>query len=343
LHIPCRFGIFLLLLLAGSTAVYATEPRSRDDLKKEFVRPAAVPFPDSNPYEEHKVHLGQMLFFDPKLSGSKWVSCASCHNPGLSWGDGLPRGIGTDMKTLGRRSPTILNMAWSDLVMWDGRKTSLEDQAFGPVTSPAEMNGTIEEAVRRIGAMGAYQTAFKKVFGDEGVSARTIPLAIATYERSIVSGEAPFDRWIAGDETAISVEAKRGFDQFTGKGKCIACHTGWNFTDNGFHDIGLPDADIGRGEWLNIESMQHAFKTPTLRDVDRRGPYMHDGSLVNLADVVDHYDRGGIKRPSLSDVMEPLHLTSIEKQDLLAFLGTLTGNNAPVVVPVLPNPQTGGR
>jgi cytochrome c peroxidase len=336
LQIACRV---LMLLLAGTMTVAAAEPRSRDDMKKDFVRPAGVPYPADNPYETHKVNLGQMLFFEPRLSGSKWISCASCHNPGLSWGDGLARGIGTDMKTLGRRSPTILNMAWANLVMWDGRKTSLEDQAFGPVTSPAEMNGTIEEAVARIGAIGAYQAEFKTVFGDEGVSARTIPLVLATYERSIVSGEAPFDRWIAGDQTAISDDAKRGFDLFTGKVRCTGCHTSWNFTDNGFHDIGLPDTDIGRGEWLKVESMQHAFKTPTLRDADRRGPYMHDGSLGTLADVVDHYDRGGLMRPSLSNMMQPLHLSGTEKQDLLAFLGTLTGNNAPVTVPVLPNPQ----
>ncbi|MDB5401212.1 MAG: Cytochrome peroxidase [Rhodopila sp.] len=336
LQIACRV---LMLLLAGTMTVAAAEPRPRDDMKKDFVRPAGVPYPADNPYETHKVNLGQMLFFEPRLSGSKWISCASCHNPGLSWGDGLARGIGTDMKTLGRRSPTILNMAWANLVMWDGRKTSLEDQAFGPVTSPAEMNGTIEEAVARIGAIGAYQAEFKTVFGDEGVSARTIPLVLATYERSIVSGEAPFDRWIAGDQTAISDDAKRGFDLFTGKARCTGCHTSWNFTDNGFHDIGLPDTDIGRGEWLKVESMQHAFKTPTLRDADRRGPYMHDGSLGTLADVVDHYDRGGLMRPSLSNMMQPLHLSGTEKQDLLAFLGTLTGNNAPVTVPVLPNPQ----
>ena len=148
----------------------------------------------------------------------------------------------------------------------------------------------------RIGAIGAYRAAFKDVFGDEGVSARTIPLAIATYERTVVSGKAPFDHWIDGDETAISDEAKRGFDLFTGKANCSACHSGWNFTDNGFHDIGLADKDVGRGQWLKIESMQQAFKTPTLRDADRRGPFMHDGSLGTLADVIDHYDRGGIDR-----------------------------------------------
>ncbi len=224
--------------------------------------------------------------------------------------------------------------------MWDGRKTDLEDQAFGPITAAAEMNGTVEEAVARIGAIAPYQAEFKQIFGAEGVSARTIPMVIATYERSIVSGRAPFDKWIAGDETAISEQAKRGFDLFNAKANCAVCHTGWNFTDNGFHDIGLPGKDIGRGEWLKIESMQHAFKTPTLRDADRRGPYMHDGSIATLAEVIDHYDHGAVARPSLSDEVRPLHLTVAEKQDLAAFLCTLTATNAPVILPVLPNPET---
>lgn len=338
-----RAILFLFPLTLISLSGSAAEPRSRADLKRDFVRPASIPFPADNPYDAEKAHLGQMLFFDPRLSGSKWISCASCHNPSLSWGDGLPKGIGQGMKTLGRRTPTVLNLAWADLVMWDGRKTGLEDQAFGPVTSAAEMNGTIEEAVARISAIGAYQTEFRKVFGDEGVSAHTIPLAIATYERTIVSGKAPFDRWIDGDETAISDEAKHGFDLFNGKGNCVACHSGWNLTDNGFHDIGLPDADIGRGEWLKLQSMQQAFKTPTLRDADRRGPFMHDGSLATLAEVIDHYDRGGVVRPSLSDEMRPLQLTGDEKRALLAFLATLTGDDVPVTLPTLPNPQAASR
>ncbi|HEY3845991.1 MAG TPA: cytochrome c peroxidase [Acetobacteraceae bacterium] len=336
-------AICVVLLSGAATVVPAAEPRSRADAMKDFVRPEATPFPASNPYEARKAQLGQMLFFEPRLSGSKWISCATCHNPSLSWGDGLPRGIGQGMKTLGRRTPTILNLAWADLVMWDGRKTGLEDQVFGPMTSAAEMNSSIDEVVGRISAIGAYQREFKKVFGDEGVSARTIPLAIATYERTIVSGKAPFDRWIGGDESAISDDAKRGFDVFTGKGNCAACHTGWNLTDNSFHDIGLPDKDIGRGEWLKVQSMQHAFKTPTLRDVDRRGPYMHDGSLATLAEVIDHYDSGGTERSSLSNEMRPLHLTAAEKQALLAFLGTLTSDDPPVTLPVLPNPQLSSR
>ena len=339
-----RLAVVVAAAVLCPALAQAADTRPRSEIKKDYARPAAIPFPADNPYTESKAHLGQMLFFDPRLSGSKWISCASCHNPGLSWGDGLPLGVGEGMKTLARRTPTILNLAWATgPIMWDGRKTGLEDQVFGPVTSPAEMAGSVDEAVARISEIPAYRRAFEKAFGAEGVSARTIPLAIATYERTAVSGEAPFDRWITGDETAISEDAKRGFDLFNGRANCAACHGGWNFTDNGFHDIGLPDKDIGRGEWVKLTSMQHAFKTPTLRDADRRGPYMHDGSLATLAAVIDQYDGGGVARPSRAQEVEPLHLTADEKRALLAFLGTLTGANPPVVLPVLPNETLAAR
>lgn len=350
-----RLGSALFAMLLAATAPVraqaqaqaqpqAQEPPDRAALMQQFVRPAAIPFPPENAYDHQKARLGEMLFFDPRLSGSKSISCASCHNPALSWGDGLPRGIGDGTKTLGRRTPTILNQAWAaGPVMWDGRKTGLEDQVFGPVTSPAEMNGTIDGVVERINAIDAYRNAFQRVFGAEGVSARTIPLAIATYERTIVSGKAPFDRWIEGEATAIPAEAKQGFDLFNGKANCAACHSGWNFTDSGFHDIGLPDNDIGRGEWVKIESMQHAFKTPTLRDADRRGPYMHDGSMRSLAEVIDHYDHGGVDRPSRAEEVRSLRLTAEEKRALLAFLATLTAENPSVTLPVLPNPSFAAR
>jgi len=343
MNLPFRLTVLAALFLAGSIASMADQPRSREQLKQDFVRPTRVPYPADDPYDAQKAHLGQMLFFEPRLSGSKWIACSSCHNPGLSWSDALPRGLGSGMKPLARRTPTILNLAWSDLVMWDGRKTGLEDQAFGPITSPDEMNGTIEELILRISAIPAYQAEFKKAFGAEGVSERAIRQSIATYERTIVSGQAPFDRWISGDESAISESAKRGFDLFNGKANCAVCHSGWNFTDNGFHDIGLPDSDIGRGAWLKIQSMQQAFKTPTLRDINRRGPYMHDGSVTTLTEVIDHYDRGGVVRPSLSDEMRPLHLSAAEKQDLLTFLASLTGEDPPVIIPVLPSAQTALR
>ena len=164
-----------------------------------------------------------------------------------------------------------------------------------------------------------------RAYPGEPINEKTVARAIATFERTVVSGQAPFDRWISGDESAIGEDAKRGFDLFNGKAGCVQCHSEWNFTDNGFHDVGLEDSDRGRGERLPLEGMQFAFKTPTLRNVDRRAPYMHEGNEQTLAEVIDFYDRGGdARRKSLSPEMVPLHLTAQEKTDLLAFLSTLT-------------------
>lgn len=302
-------------------------------MKALYVRPNSTPFPASNPYSPEKAKLGEMLFFDPRISGANYISCSTCHNPALSWGDGMRKGHGVE--NLGRRTPTILNLAWADLLMWDGRKADLEEQALGPMSTPAEMNSDLDRLPEKLAAIPGYRQSFAAAFPDEGLTTKTIAKAIATFERTVVSGPAPFDRWIAGDETAISDAAKRGFVLFNTKANCAACHAGWNFTDGSFRDIGLPDADRGRAAILPLPSMEHAFKTPTLRDVARRGPYMHDGSLATLADVVDHYDRGGVDRPSRSDEVKPLHLSNQEKHDLVEFLTTLTGDNPPARVPVL--------
>lgn len=315
----------------------AERPKSRAEWKAEYVRPATIPFPADNPYTTEKAQLGQFLFFDPRLSGSNHISCATCHNPSMSWGDGLPTGFGHNMGRLGRRTPTILNAAWLELLMWDGRFESLEEQALGPMGAQAEMNQDLSLIESEIASIPGYRTMFNVVFPKEGVSLKTIAKAIATYERTVVSGLAPFDRWIAGDENAIPVAAKRGFDLFSGKAKCAECHSGWNMTDHSFHDIGLPDGDIGRGNAFPANpKLQHAFKTPTLRNVARRAPYMHNGSLPDLMAVIEHYDKGGVSRPSLSDEMQPLHLSEREKQDLVAFLETLDGEDEPTVMPRLP-------
>jgi cytochrome c peroxidase len=166
---------------------------------------------------------------------------------------------------------------------------------------------------------------------------KTLAKAIATYERTVVSQRAPFDDWIDGNEQAISEEAKRGFALFNAKAQCASCHEGWNFTNDGFQDIGLPSDDIGRGKFMpGVVKMQYAFKTPGLREITRRSPYMHDGSLATLEQVVEHYDRGGVDRPSRSDLVKPLGLTAREKSDLVAFLKTLTSDLNPTAVPVLP-------
>jgi cytochrome c peroxidase len=305
--------------------------------KTKYFRPASIPFPADNQYSKDRELLGATLFFDPRLSGSRMVSCARCHNPGLSWGDGLPRGIGNHRKELARKTPTILNLAWADLLFWDGRAQSLEEQALGPIASPAEMNQPLDEMIAVVTNVFGYRVMFARAYPGELITAKTVARAIATFERTVVSDQAPFDQWVSGRESAIPEAAKRGFDLFNTKALCQKCHEGWNFTDNGFHDIGLSDNDEGRGAQLPIESMHHAFKTPTLRNSDRRAPYMHNGSEQSLADVIEYYNRGGeIKRPSLDTEIVPLHLTATEKSDLLDFLATLTSNDEPVGIPTLP-------
>jgi cytochrome c peroxidase len=328
-------------LLIAASVLCLTVP-SLEQMKKEYRRPAAIPFPVDNPFSVEKLRLGQQLFFDPRLSGSNNISCATCHNPGLSWGDGLAKGIGAG-GTLGRRSPTVLNLAWADLLMWDGRKSSLEDQALGPIGSDVEMNQSVGDLVSKLTKIDGYRVAFEQTFPGEGITLDNVTKAVATFERTVVSTTAPFDRWIAGDEQAIGESAKRGFQLFNTKGNCATCHSGWNLTDHGFHDIGLPDEDIGRGKFLPLASMKHAFKTPTLRDLTRRAPYMHDGSLPDLNAVMEHYNKGGVVRASLSAEMKPLNLTAGEKNDLVAFMLTLTGDAEPVQMPPLAMPtQTPG-
>jgi cytochrome c peroxidase len=199
------------------------------------------------------------------------------------------------------------------------------------------MGMPIARLVDRLNSISSYGSLFENAFPGEGVNPNTLAKAIAAYERTIVSEQAPFDTWVEGAEQAISEKAKRGFVLFNTKGQCSSCHEGWNFTNDGFQDIGLPSTDIGRGKYLpDIVKMQHAFKTPGLREIASRAPYMHDGSLATLEDVVEHYDQGGLDRPSRSDLMKPLGLTSQEKADLVAFLKTLTSNLSPTAVPTLP-------
>jgi cytochrome c peroxidase len=309
----------------------------RPDFIGDYVRPTSIPAPRDNPITPEKVALGQMLFFDPRLSGSGVISCATCHNPGLAWGDGLAKGIGHMGAQLGRRTPTILNVAYGEPFFWDGRAGTLEEQAKGPLASAAEMNMQAATAIPRIQSMAGYQAAFARAYPGKPISLDTIAAAIATYERTVVSAEAPFDRWIKGDEQAISESAKRGFVLFNGKANCAGCHAGWRMTDDGFHDIGLPDKDRGRADVVKgIVQLEHAFKTPTLRNVNQRAPYMHDGSVPTLAAVIDHYDNGFVRRPSLDTQMQPLNLTAAEKADLLALLDSLTSTDVPSIVPTLP-------
>jgi cytochrome c peroxidase len=326
--------------IVGETRHADVSPKaaaSTDAMKADYRRPALIPFPKQDPYTAEKASLGKKLYFDTRLSVTSAQSCASCHNPGFGWGDGLPVGVGHGMAKLGRRSPTIINAAWGAVFMWDGRLADLEAQALGPITSPGEMNMPIEQLMARLQSIAEYKPLFAAAFPNEAMSAKTLAEAIATFERTVVSERAPFDLWIEGNDKAISEEAKRGFALFNTKAQCSSCHEGWSFTNEGFQDIGLPSEDVGRGKFLpDVVKMQHAFKTPGLREIARRGPYMHDGSIATLEQVVDHYDAGGIDRPSRSDLMKPLGLTAQEKADLVAFLKTLTSDLDPTTVPAIP-------
>lgn len=326
-----RKVLFITCLGAATTSVQAAEDYS------SFLRPAEIPQPDNNRITTARTELGKMLFFDPRLSGSNWISCGTCHNPALGWSDGLPTAIGHGMGVLERATPTILNTAYQPLQFWDGRVRTLEEQALGPIKAAGEMNQDLDEVIKELSALKGYRDAFEDAYPGEGITKETLAKALATYERTIVSTESPFDRWVKGETHAMSKTAQQGFEVFLGKGRCVLCHSGFNFTDNGFHNLGLKgDDDPGRYGVRKVKILKGAFKTPTLRDVELTAPYMHNGMYKTLEEVIDHYNRGGDTKDNLDPNMLPLHLTAGEKASLVAFMKALTGEPAPVTLPRLP-------
>jgi cytochrome c peroxidase len=316
----------VLLGFVGVGVGSGDDPR-RAGWRASYHPPTEIPFPPENPYTAAKAELGRRLFFDPILSDNGTRSCATCHLPDLAWGDGRARAATRQQGDMDLRTPTLINIAWQDGPLgWDGKFRTLESVAAMPIAAAGNMNLPISEALSRLSADPDYAAAFAAAFADPAVTKDRLEAALATFERLIVTGTTPFDRWIAGREDAISTAAKRGFDLFNGRAGCAACHSGWSFTDNSFHDIGVGvGTDIGRGRLKPTSTaLTYAFKTPTLREVGRRGPYMHDGSVPTLKAVIDLYDRGGIDRPSRSRSIKPLHLTAAERADLLAFLDTLS-------------------
>lgn len=334
-----KFFTTMLLVGMGSSLVFSSYAEtSSTTLKEQFKRPTAIPFPQDNPYTPEKAALGKMLFFDPRLSRDQNFNCASCHNPSFGWEAPLPKAIGAGAKPLDRQAPTVLNHAWGRLFFWDGRAKNLEEQAKGPIQSPVEMALPLPEAVERLKKLEGYRKAFSRAFPKEGLTADTILKAIGTYERTLVSGEAPFDRWVKGDEQAISAAAKRGFTLFTGKARCALCHTGWRFTDDQFHDVGnFQSVDQGRYKITNNPKDMYAMKTPGLREIAHRAPYMHDGSISTLEGVIVHYITGGKKRPSLSPLMQPISLNQTEIQDLVEFMKSLSSKTTQPTLPTLPS------
>jgi cytochrome c peroxidase len=288
-----------------------------------------------------RVELGKALFFDHRLSGSGAMSCASCHLPHLGWTDGRKLPVLPNGDVIPRHSPTVVNLAYNTQFMWDGRKASIEDQAMGPHRHLSKAD--FAAATAKLRELAGYKSMFAKAYPGEPVTEETIARALAAFQRSLVSNDSPFDRWVAGDTTAITPAQYRGYKVFTdpAKGNCAACHSGPNFTDNGFHNIGIRTAagkqpDLGRFNIRKVAAMKGAFKTPTLREIELSAPYYHDGSAATLRDVVDHYARGGDDRSNISADVRPLDLSEQDKEDLVAFMRALTSRQTAFVPPQLP-------
>ncbi|UAC48904.1 c-type cytochrome [Bacillus aquiflavi] len=305
-----------------------------ENAKKMFEPLGDIPVPDDNPMTDEKVELGKKLFFDSRLSGNNKLSCMSCHSPGAGYGDGLATFIGFEGVKGKRNSPTIINSGYYEENFWDGRAGSLEEQALGPIESEVEMNQDLDELVAEINEVPQYVEEFDKVFNDK-VTVDNIAKAIAAFERTIVVKDTDFDKYLLGDEAAITDEAKEGMKLFVGKASCISCHAGPLLSDHGYHNLGIT-GDDGRYEVTQKEEDKGAFRTPGLRGVAHTAPFMHDGSLETLRDVIEYYNEGGGDHPNKSSLIKPLQLTEEEIDALVAFLESMSCEVEKVETPEIP-------
>lgn len=302
--------------------------------------PHSIRYPGGRPPAADEVELGKRLFFDPRLSFNDSISCATCHRPDQGFADGRRFSVGATGKTLPRHTPHLYNLAWSPTLFWDGRATSLEEQALVPIQGREEMNLPLAEAVRKLNEDAYYAAEFPRVYPKTGLTARTLARALAAFERTIVSSASPFDRYAAGDSSALTPAAVRGKDLFFGRAKCSTCHSGPNFTDGSFHNTGVPGDDRGRAAFDRVGEFQmrpypffqtqKAFKTPGLRNAALTAPYFHDGSEPTLLDVVRFYNEGGKERKSYGLALDirPLNFEEAQLADLVAFLQSLSSEVA---------------
>jgi len=329
---------------AAPTSSEAPKPPPTPDLENLplGLDEGSVNIPADNPLTAEKIDLGWHLYYDKRLSKDGTIACVTCHTPEHGWSDGKPLMVGIGNQVGGRNSPTILNRLFSDLQFWDGRAASLEEQALGPIQAGKEMGNTLENMVATLSAIEGYKPKFTAAFGDDKVTADRVAKAIASFERTVLSGNSPYDRYLAGDKAAMNESAVRGMAVFldNNKGRCSICHAGSNFTDEAYHNIGVgmddPDwetSHIGRFAVTKKEEDKGSYKTPTLRNVADSGPYMHDGSDATLEATVDFYVKGGHPSPYLDKEMKPLTLTDQEKKDLVEFMQALSGEVTPVSAP----------
>jgi len=334
-----RLVLYVVLFLIAIVICQKAELRAEGRFLANGLLPP-VPVPANNPQTDAKILLGKQLYFDKRLSVDNTVSCASCHRPDHGWADLTPVSEGVGHTKGGRNSPTVLNSAYYNFQFWDGREKDLEGQALGPIQNPVEMQMTMPMALDRLKNIPGYVKAFDEVFGTEP-NAEGIAKAIAAFERTVISTNSPYDNYMRGDKKAMSSAAIRGMKLFNGKAHCSSCHSGPNFSDSRFHNLGIgfknrKFEDVGRYNVTKDPIDMGAFKTPTMRSVELTPPYLHDGSEKTLEDVVNLYDKGGIPNPNHDPLMLPLHLTKAEKSDLVAFLKALTGEPLNIEEPVLP-------
>lgn len=335
------------VLLAGSVFAAQWVLQPGHPSLAEWRLPPMPPSPTDNAWSAERAELGKQLFFDPRLSSTSQTSCASCHFPERGWSDGL----GTSVRFPGLptkiASQQLVNVGYNTIFAWDGAHRSLEQQAanaLGP-TSSNNSGGTITAVAlaAKMAGIAGYRSAFDKAYPGEGVTVASIAKALAAFERTLISRDSPFDRWVAGDAGAMTPQQVNGLRLFVDarKGNCVACHHPPNFTDNGFHNIGLasqtaPDAHRGRHQRVPLKANDGAFKTPGLRDIALTAPFFHDGSARTLREVVDYYVQGGVVQANLSASFKPAQLDSREVDDVVAFLQALTTPHPPFVYPALP-------
>ena len=336
------FIAFFLPGVSGDQAFSAEEPGKKFyfelplGLEQDYMQ-----IPEDNPLTPEKAELGKLLYFDPRLSKDGTVSCATCHHPAKGFTDQAPVSTGVGGQKGTRSAPAVINAAFMFSQFWDGRARTLEDQAKGPIENPIEMGNTHEGAVNSVKAVKGYAPYFQAAFGSEEVTMDRIAKAIASFERTVLSGNSAWDRHTQlKDASALSESAKRGLSLFEGKARCTQCHVGFTLSDSLFHNLGVgmaaKEPDSGRFKVTGQDKDRGAFKTPGLRDLIKTAPYMHDGSVATLEEVIELYVRGGEANPWLDPKMRPLDLDTQEKRDLLEFLKSLEGDWQPMEPPTLP-------
>jgi cytochrome c peroxidase len=326
---------FALLVVLGASVLAADAPPDlpRDTLPAKLALdevPLGLdprPVAKENPLTEQRARLGRRLFFDPILSADNTIACASCHQPdhGFASSDARPRGIRG--QRVARRAPSLFNRAYGRAFFWDGRESTLEGQALRPIENAMEMGSSVDAVIDRLRADATYKEQFEATFAD-GVTATNLGRALASFERVLLRGDSAVDRFRRqGNTEALTPRERQGLWLYESKGRCWRCHSGANFTDESYHNTGVSwgklPVDLGRFAITKKEADRGRFKTPTLRGVTLTGPYMHDGSLKSLEDVVEFYNRGGGANPNLDPSLAPLNLSKDEMCDLVAFLKAL--------------------